>query len=92
MKNGRSAPCYVELYPLWVTDALSDWPEYAEREIEWLSVVEAAERAGDASLGELLRAVHDKGLPRSSHKLYRKVQRACKNRSAAQEANGKPDD
>lgn len=75
-KSGRSTRCYVELYPLWVVDAAPDWPEEAERRVEWLPVAEAAERAGDASLGELLRAVHNKGLPRSSHKLHRKARKA----------------
>lgn len=75
LKCGRSTRCYVELYPLWVVGAAPDWPEAAERRAEWLTVAEAAERAGDASLGDLLRAVHIKGLPRSSHKLYRKARK-----------------
>lgn len=81
LKDGSSTRCYVELYPLWVVDDLQHWVEHAERDVEWLSVAEAAERAGDASLGELLRAVRDKGLPRSSHKLYRKARRAHKARA-----------
>lgn len=76
LKDGRSTRCYVELYPLWVVDDLPHWPEETQREVEWLPVPEAARRAGDASLGDLLRAVHDKGLPRSSHKLYRKARKA----------------
>ncbi|MGI6245077.1 MAG: NUDIX hydrolase [Pseudochelatococcus sp.] len=75
--DGGSTRCYVELYPLWVVDDLPRWPERGEREVEWLPVAQAAERAGDASLGELLRAVRDKGLPRSSHKLYRKARKAA---------------
>ncbi|MFC0219305.1 8-oxo-dGTP pyrophosphatase MutT (NUDIX family) [Pseudochelatococcus lubricantis] len=82
LKNGSSARCYVELYPLWVVDDMPRWPEYGEREIEWLPVDQAAERAGDASLGELLRAVGDKGLPRSSHKLYRKAARKARRTQA----------
>lgn len=76
LKGGRSARCYVELYPLWVVDEAADWPEESERESEWLPVDEAAERAGDASLGALLRAMGKKGLPRSSHKLHRKARKA----------------
>ncbi len=76
LKGGRSARCYVELYPLWVVDALPEWAEDTERETEWLHVAEAAERAGDASLGALLRTVRDDGLPRSSHKLHRKARKA----------------
>ncbi|MGV6875405.1 NUDIX hydrolase [Pseudochelatococcus sp. B33] len=76
LKSGGSARCYVELYPPWVVDRAPDWPEKSERRVEWLPVAEAAERAGDASLSELLRTVHHKGLPRSSHKLHRKARKA----------------
>ncbi|MBB3810705.1 NUDIX hydrolase [Pseudochelatococcus contaminans] len=76
LKDGGSTRCYVELYPLWVMDSAPEWLEASQREIEWLPVDRAAERAGDASLGHLLRAVSDRGLPRSSHKLYRKAQKA----------------
>lgn len=85
LKDGSSTRCYVELYPLWVVDDMHQWREHAERDVEWLPVAEAAERAGDASLGELLRAVRDKGLPRSSHKLYRKARRAYKARLSEQD-------
>lgn len=83
LKNGDSTRCYVELYPLWVVDDLPRWPEHEQREVEWLSVEAAAERAGDESLGDLLRAVHNNGLPRSSHKLYRKARRVREDRDGA---------
>lgn len=84
LRDGGTARCYVELYPLWVVENLSFWPEHGQRQVEWLPVARAAERAGDASLGELLRDVETKGLPRSSHKLHRKARRK---RSARRFAN-----
>lgn len=82
LKSGSSTRCYVELYPLWVVEKLQVWPEQGERMVEWLPVDQAAERAGDASLGELLRHVAQEvasnGLPRASHKLYRKARQRRK--------------
>lgn len=47
--------CRVTVYPLEVTRELSDWPERAMRSLLWLPPEQAAERADDAGLAELIR-------------------------------------
>lgn len=55
LNNGKSLRCEVSLYPLWVQETLEDWPESHQRTASWLSMEEAAARAGDPGLGKVLR-------------------------------------
>lgn len=55
LRDGRFVPCTVGVFPLWVERQLDDWPERAERETEWFTLAEAAERVVEPELAVLLR-------------------------------------
>ncbi|WP_235034899.1 NUDIX hydrolase [Roseomonas sp. 18066] len=55
LRDGRFVPCTVGVFPLWVEHQLEDWPERAERETEWFSLAEAADRVIEPELAVLLR-------------------------------------
>lgn len=55
LKDGRSVPCRVGVFPLQVERLLPDWPEAKDRRRQWFSLAEAAERVTEAELVALLR-------------------------------------
>uniref|UniRef100_UPI0025DAC1B6 DUF47 family protein n=1 Tax=uncultured Sphingomonas sp. TaxID=158754 RepID=UPI0025DAC1B6 len=55
-KNGASLMVDVEVYPLAVSDELTDWKEAAERERRWFSLADAAEAVEEPDLSNLIRS------------------------------------
>jgi 8-oxo-dGTP pyrophosphatase MutT (NUDIX family) len=55
LRDGRSVPCRVDVFPLEVTGRLDDWPEKAEREAAWFAPAEAAASVDEPGLAEILR-------------------------------------
>lgn len=47
--------CTVEVFPMEVTEVLSEWPEKRERRREWLSPQAAAKRVDEKKLKKILR-------------------------------------
>lgn len=52
--DGRCEDAEVELFALSVTEVLDDWPEKDQRDRQWFSPAEAAERIEEAELAALL--------------------------------------
>jgi 8-oxo-dGTP pyrophosphatase MutT (NUDIX family) len=55
LKDGRSLPCTVGVFPLRVERLLKDWPEANSRQRCWFTLAEAAERLAEAELVALLQ-------------------------------------
>lgn len=55
LKDGRSAPCVVDVYPLEVLIQLGSWPEAEQRKRQWMTLDEAAGQVQEPKLAELLR-------------------------------------
>jgi len=56
LRSGRTQHVRVFVHPLEVREELDAWPEKAEREREWVSPAEAAERVDERELKALLGA------------------------------------
>lgn len=54
LRDGRSVPCEVGVYPLWVERQLEDWPERRERETRWFTLGQAAMVVEEGDLVTLL--------------------------------------
>ncbi|WP_271199061.1 NUDIX hydrolase [Methylopila turkensis] len=57
MAFGADRPCRVGVFPLRVTEELTDWPEKDERERRWFSVPEAAAAVVEPDLSALILAL-----------------------------------
>jgi predicted phosphate transport protein (TIGR00153 family) len=55
-KNGASLMFDVEVYPLAVSDELSDWKEAGERQRCWFSLADAAKAVEEPDLSDLIRS------------------------------------
>jgi predicted phosphate transport protein (TIGR00153 family) len=55
-KTGASLMIDVDVYPLSVTEELSDWKEADQRTRRWFSLAEAAEAVEEPDLAELIRS------------------------------------
>lgn len=55
-RDGQSRQATVEVFPLAVTDQLSQWPEQGERELRWFPVAEAAEAVDEPDLRSIIAA------------------------------------
>ncbi|MFT8420506.1 MAG: NUDIX hydrolase [Gluconacetobacter sp.] len=56
LSDGASfVPCELVVYPLKVKRQLKRWPEAGQRELRWMSSVEAQELADDEGLRSLIR-------------------------------------
>lgn len=53
-KPARTRRCTVDVFALAVREELDEWPEKGQREREWLTPRQAAERVSDAPLVEVL--------------------------------------
>lgn len=49
----------VDVFLLWVSEELADWPERSERKRAWFSPLEAAETVEEPKLSALLWAIRD---------------------------------
>jgi len=47
--------CEIEVFPMTVTDELSDWPEADIRRREWLAIPQAVKRVEDETLRKIIR-------------------------------------
>jgi 8-oxo-dGTP pyrophosphatase MutT (NUDIX family) len=54
LRGGRSVPCEVGVFPLWVERQLEDWPERGQRETRWFALAEAAMAVEEGGLITLL--------------------------------------
>ena len=54
LRSGRSQHVRVFVHPLEVREELAAWPEQAQREREWVTPAEAAERVDERELKNLL--------------------------------------
>jgi 8-oxo-dGTP pyrophosphatase MutT (NUDIX family) len=50
MPQDRTVPCRVEVFVLWVSQQLDDWPERAQRVRQWFSLSEAAGKVNESDL------------------------------------------
>ncbi|CAL8972618.1 hypothetical protein RHODGE_RHODGE_00307 [Rhodoplanes serenus] len=55
LKNGTTARCLVEVFPLAVTGQRKRWREKGQREIRWFPLPEAARAVEETGLRRLLR-------------------------------------
>ena len=60
LHGGRTVPCEVGVYPLWVERQLDDWPERGQRKTQWFTLAQAAlaglpQSWGSAAAGLLYR-------------------------------------
>lgn len=51
--------CVVDIFPLRVTETLSEWTEQAERRRQWVTPQEAATMVEEKELAEILRSFKD---------------------------------
>lgn len=65
--SGLWVPCEVLVFPLQVTRQRGVWPERGEREVRWFSPLEAAAIVDWGSLGDLMSAFTESGVPDSAH-------------------------
>lgn len=56
MAGGRTVTARVVVFPLAVSEELSDYKEKAERKRRWFSVADAAAAVDEPDLGELIRS------------------------------------
>ena len=54
LRGGRSVPCEVRVFPLWVERQLEDWPERGQREARWFTLGQAALAVDEGDLVTLL--------------------------------------
>jgi 8-oxo-dGTP pyrophosphatase MutT (NUDIX family) len=54
LRGGRSVPCEVGVFPLWVAQQLEDWPERKQRETRWFTPAQAAMEVEEGGLVTLL--------------------------------------
>lgn len=54
-RSGASLMVDVDVFPLSVTEELSDWKEQAERERRWFTLTEAVTKVDESDLRELMR-------------------------------------
>ena len=54
LRNGRSRPCKVGVFRLWVVQQLEDWPEREQRETRWFTPAQAAMKVDEGGLIKLL--------------------------------------
>lgn len=54
LRDGRSVPCEVGVFPLWVERQLEDWPERGQRETRWFTAAQAAMAVEEGGLVTLL--------------------------------------
>jgi 8-oxo-dGTP pyrophosphatase MutT (NUDIX family) len=54
LPGGRSVPCEVGVFPLWVERQLEDWPERRQRETRWFTLGQAALAVDEGGLVTLL--------------------------------------
>ncbi|WP_159351304.1 NUDIX hydrolase [Roseomonas harenae] len=54
LRDGRSRPCKVGVFRLWVTRQLEDWPEREQRETRWFTPAQAAMEVDEGGLVTLL--------------------------------------
>ncbi len=55
LRSGLEAELRVSVFAVLVTGLLDDWPERAERSVQWFSPVEAAASVAEPALAKLLR-------------------------------------
>jgi len=54
LRDGRSRPCKVGVFRLWVSRQLEDWPEREQRETRWFTPAQAAMAVDEGGLVKLL--------------------------------------
>jgi 8-oxo-dGTP pyrophosphatase MutT (NUDIX family) len=54
LRNGRTIPCRVDVFPLAVEKTLDDWPERGQRDVAWFTLGEAATLVEEHDLAALL--------------------------------------
>ena len=54
LRGGRTVPCEVGVYPLWVERQLDDWPERGQRKTQWFTLAQAALAVDEGDLVMLL--------------------------------------
>ena len=55
LKSGGVMICEVHVFPLKVTRQSKQWPEKEERDVNWLSIKQAAETVQEPMLSEIIR-------------------------------------
>jgi 8-oxo-dGTP pyrophosphatase MutT (NUDIX family) len=55
LRNGRTVPCEVQVFPLEVKLRQNKWPEKGQREISWFSPDEAADAVQETFPRDLIR-------------------------------------
>jgi predicted phosphate transport protein (TIGR00153 family) len=55
LKSGASLMMDVRVFPLAVTEELTDWPESSQRTRQWFSLAQAVEKVDEPDLRELMR-------------------------------------
>jgi hypothetical protein len=54
LPGGRTVPCEIGVFPLWVEQQLEDWPERKQRQTWWFTLPEAAMAVDEGGLVTLL--------------------------------------
>jgi 8-oxo-dGTP pyrophosphatase MutT (NUDIX family) len=54
LRGGRSIPCDVGVFPMWVEQQLKNWPERRQREARWFTLGQAALAVDEGDLVTLL--------------------------------------
>jgi 8-oxo-dGTP pyrophosphatase MutT (NUDIX family) len=54
LHGGRTVPCEVGVYPLWVERQLDDWLERGQRKTQWFTLAQAALAVDEGDLVTLL--------------------------------------
>lgn len=59
-ESGELLPCKVYVHPLNFAQQKETWPEFGQRELEWVTPAEAIERVDERELKKLLRHFAEK--------------------------------
>ena len=57
LRTGRCISCRVDVFAMWVSGRLDDWPEKRQREAAWFTPAEAAALVEEAGLADILRGL-----------------------------------
>lgn len=59
LRRNRIVQCRVEVFPMSVVELVDDWPERAERQLQWFSPGAAAELVHEGDLALLIKQIED---------------------------------